>query len=157
MNMALVLFLCIACTILLYILYFSREGHYGFMEGLLLHFIFSGVQQLWCACVSYISETWGCTDVFKSVYFEIMTGDLGNNLNVFIVFYWNKSFKLFVSTVWKVHSHFWHQDLRLFGKWSLFRSHQHTWQIWNQHRGYSNYLRSNQLHSLSGNWCTIEQ
>ena len=41
---------------------------------------------------------------FQSVYFEIMTWVLGNNLNVFIVFCWNKSLKL---TVWKVHSQIW--------------------------------------------------
>ncbi len=108
MSTALLRFLCIACTTSLYILYFSTEGHYGITKDCNCVF-WRAIIALVCM---WISETRGCTDVFKSVHFEIMTRDLGNNLNVFIVFYWNKSFKLFVSTLWKVHSQFWHQALR---------------------------------------------
>lgn len=32
-------------------------------------------------------EAQGCTDVLTSLHFKIMTQDLGNYLNVFIVFY----------------------------------------------------------------------
>lgn len=161
MSMALLLFLCIACTLLLYILYFSTEGHYGIMKGLLLRF--SGVQQL-CCHVSVTFQRHEYVQMFSKMFIlKSWPGDLGNNLNVFIVFYWNKSFKQFVSTVWKVHSHFWHQALRFFRNQTIsvqilstyMTDLEITEQL--QHRGYSNYLKSNQLHWLSGNWRTIEQ
>lgn len=68
---------------LLYILYFSTEGHYGIMKD--------------CYCVFLVCRSFGVHVLrfrdtrmyrcFQSVYFEITTRVLGNNLNVFIVFY----------------------------------------------------------------------
>lgn len=83
-----------------------------------------------------------------------MTRDIGNNLSVFIVFYWNKSLKPFVSTVWKVHSQFWHQTLRFFRKQTYITDLEITEQL--QHWRYYNHLKSNQLHWLSAFWCSIQ-
>lgn len=83
-------FLRIACTVL-HILYFSTEGHYDITKDCRCAFSC-------CARVTYILEARWCTDIFKVFILKSWPGGTwGNNLNVFIVFYWNKSFKLLIS------------------------------------------------------------
>ena len=139
-----------------------QEGHYGFKKELLAAFFF-----FFLACnsfgvhVSVVFQRHEDVQMFSSIYFEIMTWETrgGNYLNVFIVFYWNKWFRLFLpcekyilpfdtfeilqetnrlcSDSVKTHG----TDLRI------------TEQL--QQRGYSNYPRSNQLHWSSVNWCNL--